>query len=45
MAMARQRYKLIPSRDIDDQKILQFDQVHTSGQRQPKAIVSGATLP
>ena len=23
MAMARQRYKLIPIRDIDDQKILQ----------------------
>ena len=45
MAMAIQRYKLIPSGDIDDQKILQFDQVHTSDQRQPKAIVSGATFP
>ena len=45
MAMARQRYKLVPSGDIDDQKILQFDQVHISGQRQPKVIVFGATFP
>ena len=43
--MARQRYKLIPSGDIDDQKILRFDQVHISDQSQPKAIVSGATFP
>ena len=45
MAMAIQKYKLIPSGDIDDQKILQFDQVHISGQRQPKVIVSSATFP
>ena len=44
--MARQRYKLIPSRDIDPKKpAIQFDQVHITGQRQPKAIVSIATFP
>ena len=47
MAMTRQRYKLIPSGDIDDQKILQskLDQVQINAQKQPKAIVSRATFP
>ena len=47
MAMARKRYKLIPSRDINDQKILQSNltKYTLTGQRQPKAIVSGATFP
>ena len=44
--MARQRYKLICSRDNDPKKpTIQFEQVHITGQRQPKEIVSGATLP
>ena len=47
MVMARKRYKLIASRDINDQKILQSNLTRwtLTGQRQAKAIVSGATFP
>ena len=47
MVMARKRYKLIPSRDINDQKSLQSNLTRftLTGQRQPEAIVSGATFP
>ena len=47
MVMARKKYKLIPSRDINDQKILQSNLTRCTltGQSQPKAIVSGATFP
>ena len=40
------RYRLIPSRDIDDQRILQSDWTgDTTENTQPKVVVSSATFP
>ena len=43
--MVKQRYQLIPSKNIDDQSILQSDRKRSKpGHIQPKMVVSGATL-
>ena len=40
------RYKLIPSKDIDEQRILQSDWIRgTPGHTQSKVVVSYATFP
>ena len=40
------RYQLIPSRDIDHEKILKNDKGRgTPGHRQPNVVVTDATLP
>ena len=44
MIMVRQRYQLIPSRDIDDKKILKFNCTRcTPGHSQPRVLI--ATFP
>ena len=44
--MLRQRYELIPYRDIDDQRILESNWTHgTPGLTQTKVVVSYATIP
>ena len=42
--MVEQRYQLIPSTDIDDQKILEYGWTrYTPGQTQPRVVVLDAT--
>ena len=44
--MVRQRHQLIPSRDIDDQRILEFNWTKgTLGHTQSRMVVSDATFP
>ena len=44
--MIRQRYQLIPSRDIDDQRILESDNFKgTRGHIQLRVVVLNATFP
>ena len=39
MIMVRKRYQFIPSRNIDDQRILQFDWMRvTTSQNEPKVV-------
>ena len=45
MTIIKQRYLLIPSKDIDDQRILQSDGTSvTTDYTQPKVVVSDATF-
>ena len=44
--MVSQRYQLIPSRDVDDQRILEFDWPNgIPGHTQSRVVVPNATFP
>ena len=44
--MVRQRYPLIPSRDIDGQRVLQSYWMRgATGHTKPKVVASGAVFP
>ena len=46
LSMVRQRYHLLPSKDVDDQRILESDCPNvTPGNNQPSLVVLNATFP